>query len=196
MADDHIELNLNTIVSAQEIDEVVSQFRLFNRRLSQQQRQKLFSELPKMTEADLVASGHQDDVCPICFNTFLAILAEEEIAHAMDSPAHPVDEQGVTKLHNTCGHIFCRKDIMKWITEGHDSCPSCRRPLITDEERRERGVFPQSEENWLRPWLVDSHMVTRDSGLPAQLPTVSIDSFHGLGSVAENDRYQFAGMYS
>lgn len=52
-----------------------------------------------------------DDVCPICFNTFLATLAEEEIAHAMDSPAHPVDELGVTKLRNTCGHIFCRKEL-------------------------------------------------------------------------------------
>lgn len=36
MADEYIDPNLNTIVSAQEIDEVVSQFRLFNRRLSQQ----------------------------------------------------------------------------------------------------------------------------------------------------------------
>ncbi|KAF8558929.1 hypothetical protein OG21DRAFT_1503887 [Imleria badia] len=52
-----------------------------------------------------------DDVCPICFNTFLATLAEEEVARAMDSPAHPVDELGVTKLQNTCGHIFCRKEL-------------------------------------------------------------------------------------
>lgn len=52
-----------------------------------------------------------DDVCPICFNTFLATLAEEEVGHAMDSPAHPVDELGVTKLQNTCGHIFCRKEL-------------------------------------------------------------------------------------
>lgn len=76
MADEHIEHNFETNVSAQEIDEVISQFRLFNRRLSQRsvilalhfhwstltllrQRQKLFGELPKMTEADLVASGRQ-----------------------------------------------------------------------------------------------------------------------------------------
>lgn len=36
MADEDIELNPDTIVSAQEIDDVVSQFRLFSRRLSQQ----------------------------------------------------------------------------------------------------------------------------------------------------------------
>lgn len=56
----------------------------------------------------------------------------------MDSAAHPVEELGVTKLQNTCGHIFCRKEcvwsgfsflrnmlmyvctlsIMKWITDG------------------------------------------------------------------------------
>lgn len=29
----------------------------------------------------------------------------------MDSPAHPVDELGVTRLQNTCGHIFCRKEL-------------------------------------------------------------------------------------
>ncbi|KAF8138528.1 hypothetical protein EV363DRAFT_1154679 [Boletus edulis] len=190
------ELNFHTNVSAQEIDDVVSQFRLFNRRLSQQQRQKLFGELPKITEADLVTSGHQDDVCPICFNTFLSTLAEEEVAHAMDSPAHSVDELGVTKLQNTCGHIFCRKDIIKWITEGHDSCPSCRQPLVTDEARREGGVFPQPAENWLRPWLADPYMVVRDSGLPAQLPTLLVDSFNGPGSVVENNQYQFTGMYS
>ncbi|KAI9574620.1 hypothetical protein HD554DRAFT_2166089 [Boletus coccyginus] len=207
MADEYIDPNLNTIVSAQEIDEVVSQFRLFNRRLSHQQRQKLFNELPRVTEADLVASGHQDDVCPICFNAFLATLAEEEVAHAMDSPAHPVDELGVTKLQNTCGHIFCRKELrMKglvifthfrtglYLNWQHDSCPSCRRPLVTDEERREGGVSPQPGR--LPPWLVDSHIVARDAGIPTQLPTLSIDPFHELRGVVENSRYQLAGMYS
>lgn len=52
-----------------------------------------------------------DAVCPICYNTFLAILAEEETAKAMDSPAHPIEELGVTKLARTCGHLFCRKEL-------------------------------------------------------------------------------------
>lgn len=87
MADEYIDPNLSAIVSAQEIDDVVSQFRLFNRRLSQQsvipvlppnrtvltsirQRQKLFSELPKMTEADLVASGHQGELVLVQVSCF------------------------------------------------------------------------------------------------------------------------------
>ncbi|KIK98001.1 hypothetical protein PAXRUDRAFT_96049, partial [Paxillus rubicundulus Ve08.2h10] len=144
MAEQHLELDPQFLLSAREIDEVVSQFRLrtSDRRLSHQQMQKLFSELPKVTEADLIASDRHDGVCPICFNTLLAILAEEETAHVMDSPTHPVEELGVTKLQNTCGHIFCRKDITKWIMEGHDSCPSCRRPLLTDVERQDNAVSP------------------------------------------------------
>lgn len=77
MADEDIELDADTILSAQEIDDVVSQFRLFNRRLSQQsvtlpryclpltsprQMHKFVTELPKVTEADLVASGHQGEL--------------------------------------------------------------------------------------------------------------------------------------
>ncbi|KAG5646607.1 hypothetical protein DXG03_002911 [Asterophora parasitica] len=52
------------------------------------------------------------DACPICFNPYLAILAEEEMAIAMDSPAHPVEYLGVTKLSRSwqCGHVFCRKE--------------------------------------------------------------------------------------
>jgi hypothetical protein len=43
-------------------------------------------------------------------NTFLAALAEEEIAYAMDSPAQPIEDRGVTRLAETCGHAFCRKE--------------------------------------------------------------------------------------
>ncbi|KDR74463.1 hypothetical protein GALMADRAFT_250427 [Galerina marginata CBS 339.88] len=54
------------------------------------------------------------------------------MALVMDTPAHPVEELGVTKLDKTwqCGHMFCRRDISKWIGSGHDSCPMCRRPLL------------------------------------------------------------------
>jgi len=44
-------------------------------------------------------------------NTFLAALAEEEIAYAMDSPAQPIQDRGVTRLADTCGHAFCRKEL-------------------------------------------------------------------------------------
>jgi len=211
MADQHLELDPVFLLSAQDIDEVVSQFRLRTSGLSHQQTQKLFSELPKVTEADLIASDRHDGVCPICFNTLLAILAEEETAHAMDSPAHPVEELGVTKLQNTCGHIFCRKDITKWIMEGHDSCPSCRRPLLTDAERQDNTALPPSQVDsspgagWARHWLAESNMVSRDPRLPTQLPILSLNPLHALGAGRQDhgdnthnnrSRDDFAGMYS
>ncbi|KAI0632102.1 hypothetical protein C8Q77DRAFT_1158773 [Trametes polyzona] len=69
------------------------------------------SSLPRLTERDLAALGQSDSTCPICLTSLLALLAEEEMALAMDSPAHPVEELGVTRLAQTCGHIFCRKEL-------------------------------------------------------------------------------------
>ena len=51
-----------------------------------------------------------ESTCPICFVPFSTILAEHETAAAMESPAHPIEELGITKLSKTCGHIFCRKE--------------------------------------------------------------------------------------
>lgn len=53
-----------------------------------------------------------DNCCPICFNSFLAILASEEMALAMDSPAVATEDLGLTRLADTCGHIFCRKEYV------------------------------------------------------------------------------------
>lgn len=58
----------------------------------------------------LIVFLFRDSSCSICMNTFRASLAEEEMAQAMDSPAQPAEELGVTRLINTCGHIFCRKE--------------------------------------------------------------------------------------
>jgi len=102
-------------------------------RRTQQQTRDLIKDLPQLTEQDLLTAGHQESVCPICFNPLLAIIAEEEMALAMDSPAHPPELLGVTKLSKSCGHIFCRRDILKWINDAHDSCPTCRRPFIATE---------------------------------------------------------------
>jgi hypothetical protein len=54
-----------------------------------------------------------ESVCPICFIPMLSILAEEETANALDSPAHPLEDLGVTKLAASwqCGHLFCRKEL-------------------------------------------------------------------------------------
>jgi len=97
---------------------------------------KLISELPSMSEQELAAAGELDSSCPICFVPFSAILAEHETAAAMDSPAHPTEELGITRLSKTCGHIFCRKDIMTWVTTNHRTCPACRTPLLTEPDNR------------------------------------------------------------
>nr|QIE48590.1 hypothetical protein [Trametes gibbosa] len=89
------------------------------------------STLPKVTEGELASLGQSDSTCPICLTPLLALLAEEETALAMDSPAHPVEELGITRLAQTCGHIFCRKDIRGWLYQGNTTCPTCRRPFIT-----------------------------------------------------------------
>ncbi|KAL0949931.1 hypothetical protein HGRIS_009957 [Hohenbuehelia grisea] len=107
------------------------------------QTKELLDELPRLTEDQVNQLGHKESVCPICFTSLLAILSEEEMAIAMDSPAHPIEELGVTRLAAEwqCGHIFCRRDISKWIVEGHDSCPTCRRPLLKpDPNARQTNV--------------------------------------------------------
>jgi len=96
--------------------------------------------LTQLTEKDLFELGHGDNdaACPVCMTPLPTILAEEEMALAMDSPAHPFEELGVTRLwfksretaQQGCGHIFCRKCISKWIGGAHHSCPTCRRLLI------------------------------------------------------------------
>ncbi|KAK7049555.1 hypothetical protein VNI00_005586 [Paramarasmius palmivorus] len=123
-----------------EIRELVTEFLASNQQpgaLSYQRQREIISGLPRLQEKQIHDLGHQDSVCPVCFTSLLAIIAEEEMAIAMDSPAHPIEELGVTRLSQPwqCGHIFCRKDISRWILDGHDSCPTCRRRLV--ESRNE-----------------------------------------------------------
>ncbi|GJE97163.1 RING domain-containing protein [Phanerochaete sordida] len=87
------------------------------------------SSLPRLSEQDLISLNEAESSCPICLNQFHTIATEEEMALAMDSPATPVQALGVTKLHD-CGHIFCRKDIINWLDQGRNSCPSCRHALV------------------------------------------------------------------
>ncbi|KAK7690084.1 hypothetical protein QCA50_006730 [Cerrena zonata] len=112
--------------------------------------EEFLATLPKVTEQDLAAldlSGIctlvseqtqirtylralTDASCPICITPFLALLAEEEMAVAMDSPARPLEELGITKLKDKCNHVFCKKDIQNWLRGGHNSCPTCRHVLV------------------------------------------------------------------
>ncbi|KAI0307141.1 hypothetical protein B0F90DRAFT_525302 [Multifurca ochricompacta] len=98
--------------------------------LTDDQIKNIIEDLPHLTEADLEHLGHRDSSCSICLNTFLASLAEEEMAQAIDSPAQPPELLGVTHLSNSCGHVFCRKDLLTWIRDGNRSCPLCRTLLI------------------------------------------------------------------
>ncbi|TFY83697.1 hypothetical protein EWM64_g319 [Hericium alpestre] len=80
--------------------------------------EEIIAGLPRLSEEDLEACGQYDATCPICMNTYLAALAEEEMGLAMDSPAHATENLGVTRLAKTCGHVFCRKDLLTWIRDG------------------------------------------------------------------------------
>jgi len=97
----------------------------------------IVEKLPHLTESDLENLGHHDSSCSICMNTFLASLAEEEMAQAMDSPAQPAEDLGVTRLIDTCGHVFCRKDLLSWIRDGNASCPLCRALFIKRPSRND-----------------------------------------------------------
>lgn len=162
--------------------------------------QELITSLPKISETELKDLGHSESVCPICFNTFLAILAEEEMALVMDSPAHPVEELGVTRLHETCGHIFCRRDITKWIRDGRKSCPTCRRAFITtaaDNDQRE--TEETSLPDIFAGWIVESSMVARESTGVDLLPILDVPSMamgnHPSAQQQESPA-EFSGMYS
>jgi len=107
----------------------------------------LITKLPKLTEHDLALLDLSDANCPICFVPFTSILAEEEHALAMDnSPAVVPEELGVTKLNQSCGHIYCRKDIVKWMRTASGSCPTCRRPFLPPLSPTEQVQVPDAAE--------------------------------------------------
>ncbi|KAG1779740.1 hypothetical protein EV702DRAFT_1086322 [Suillus placidus] len=167
---------------------------------SQKRIKELITSLPKISETELKDLGHSESVCPICFNTFLAILAEEEMALVMDSPAHPVEELGVTRLHETCGHMFCRRDITKWIRDGRESCPTCRRAfLMTAADSDQRETEESSLPDDFSEWIVESSMVARESGGAGLLPILAVPSMAMGGqppAQQRESRDEFSGMYS
>ncbi|KAK7470695.1 hypothetical protein VKT23_002117 [Stygiomarasmius scandens] len=129
----------------------------------------------------------------------------------MDSPAHPVEELGVTRLSQAwqCGHIFCRRDISRWIHEGHDSCPTCRRNLIKpeDESAEASTAEPETEDAYDRE---DIRRIFQS--IPGGLEGLDIPGFaftdspfsffqrpplyNPPRSEQDDDRSQFSGMYS
>jgi len=105
--------------------------------LSSRERREFIDALPTLAELDIVTLKLQgiifysirhhrrsdsgpafrafiDESCPICYNTFMSSIAEEEMAVAMDSPAVASQHLGVTRLSGTCGHAFCRKECVSF----------------------------------------------------------------------------------
>lgn len=127
--------------------------------LSSAQIKTALGHLQRVDEKSIVELGDSDSLCPICLTSYNVILSEEELALAMDSPAHPIEELGIAKLAQSwqCGHLFCRRDITKWITSGNDSCPMCRRQFLqqqsssqTADELARAEVDAQAVVNHLR----------------------------------------------
>jgi len=129
-------------------------------RLTDDQIKVIIERLPRLTEADLDRLGQRDSSCSICLNTFLACIAEEETAYVMDSPAQPVEDLGVTRLADTCEHVFCRKDLSAWIRDRNITCPICRTRLI--KSNLDRAAVNAARQHILRAWRAERQILNGD----------------------------------
>lgn len=163
-------------------------------RLLPLQIQGLLENLPRLTEKELVSSGHRDSLCPICLTPYLALLAEEESALAMESPAHPVEELGVTKLSQSwqCGHLFCRRDISRWIQNGKDSCPICRRVMVAATLTSSDAEIAGTTSEGLTGVLESLEQFRAEFELHERILT----DLRVALRPHEDDRQGFSGMYS
>jgi len=164
--------------------------------LSLAQIKTALGDLQRVDEKSIVELGDSDSLCPICLTPYHVILSEEEVAVAMDSPANPIEELGIARLAQSwqCGHIFCRRDISKWISNGHDSCPICRRQFLqqqssslTAEELARAETSAQTIVNHLREV---GRLVRRRNEL------LSITDEAHLHNVLRDEGPQNSGMYS
>ncbi|KAK1224396.1 hypothetical protein PQX77_012692 [Marasmius sp. AFHP31] len=88
----------------------------------------------------------EDDFCPICFIPFTDILNEQSTSKESII--------GITRLES-CGHIFCMKDLVEWIRGMHGNCPTCRHifldirpPSDSDDESSDGGEYmPNPDED-------------------------------------------------
>ncbi|KZV76114.1 hypothetical protein PENSPDRAFT_680566 [Peniophora sp. CONT] len=179
-------------------------------RLTSQEVLQISDSLPKLSEEDLSRINQRDGTCPICMNTLLAAIADEEFAQVMDSPM--LGDLGVTRTAETCGHTFCRRCLLTWIRDGHSTCPMCRTPFIkavapsssteqtseTDDEFEaalSRIVTAYQEER-TRIGAAPMHPGSMTEGLPSAFTMFGAP----LAAPNENeysaDRSDFSGMYS
>ncbi|TFK28778.1 hypothetical protein FA15DRAFT_480912 [Coprinopsis marcescibilis] len=148
------------------------------------QAKKLLEKLPRLNASDLTALGHKDNNCSVCFVPFLAIISEEETALAMESPAHPIEELGVTRLSEKwqCGHVFCRKDLVKWIREHNDSCPMCRKSILDPDVKetpggvRVYGGTPELANLYRNMGINNVTIIPNDARGPEERPAASTSS--------------------
>ncbi|CAE7190044.1 unnamed protein product [Rhizoctonia solani] len=92
---------------------------------SRDERESFIRGLPSIPEKDVA----RDDTCAICQETFVAIIATQEMASVMETPGLPEEDMGVVQLPG-CGHRFCRKDIATWVYSSHSTCPACRNEFL------------------------------------------------------------------
>jgi len=163
-----------------------------------QERNSFIDSLPKLREQEFTSSEHRDDKCPICQETFLSCIALEEMADAMETPAMSLYDYGVTRLPK-CGHVFCRRDLSKWIIRAKkDTCPTCRTPiglpeLPTESPSATGHPFPTLDGDFVDiPGLGRQ----RQADLIAQLAAHFSGGNSGDSPYQHDDRSEFAGMYS
>jgi len=166
----------------------------------QEMTNALLMQLPAVSEKELEQAGHKDSICSICMQSFLAILAEEETASAMESPALFTGELGVTKLNQPwqCGHLFCRRDITKWLKTGKLTCPMCRKSLVEPGSQAEQTQAQESElPGWsdaeFRPGAIIDfrRMFSRVADA-----TSNRASDHQSSEESRESHNDYAGMYS
>ncbi|KAJ3830563.1 hypothetical protein F5880DRAFT_1514502 [Lentinula raphanica] len=172
-------------------------------RLSQQEMDTIIRKLPRLDEKQVIALGHAESVCPICFVPLTALLAEEETAIAMDSPAHPTEELGVTRLAESfqCNHLFCRRDISRWVMDGHDTCPTCRRPLLErggERTSQRPDIVPPDVQDAYDPSQLNTLLERLREGEVLELPGLSTfpTFFPGPRRAPQDDRNEYSSMYS
>ncbi|VDC07283.1 unnamed protein product [Peniophora sp. CBMAI 1063] len=179
-------------------------------RLTSQQMLEIVDSLPKLDEEDLSRIDHRDASCPICLNTLLAAIADEELAQVMDSPM--LGDLGVTRITETCGHIFCRKCLLTWLRDGHPTCPLCRTPFlktVTPSSSAEQVSGADDDFEAALSRIIAAYQEERTSIRaapmhPDQMAGIIPSAFTVFGAplavpaeiTYTTDRSEFSGMYS
>jgi len=147
---------------------------------------------------------HRDSRCPICQETFLSCIALEEMADVMETPAMSLYDHGVTKLPQ-CGHIFCRKDLSKWIISAKkDTCPTCRTPIALSESQSNSSTTPSNSAGHPFPVVSDGFIEIPGLGRQTEADLIAQFTAHlngesgnlGDSPYQHDDRSEYAGMYS